>query len=151
MNSELTASGLSVRSTIESCLGYADAKSIQLVAKEFVDATPAWHVHVLSKHDESLDFWMDAAHPERVLKHAKGRDVVVSTYGPADPVPMEVSSEEFRNGTPLMGQRCIRPNARFDVPVDPVSFTLAGPGLPDGHAGRRPYAGPRPRTAAGHP
>src|SRR4051812_12294409 len=58
--------------TIENCLGHVDAKSIDLLGKEFVNVTPAWHVRVLSKYDQLLDFWIDVRHPQQVLKQATG-------------------------------------------------------------------------------
>jgi peroxiredoxin len=36
---------------------------------------------------------------------------------------------DFRNGSPSFGKRIIRTNSRFNVPVDPASFTLAGLGI----------------------
>src|SRR5207247_870349 len=56
------------RSTVENCLSYKEAKSVSLVGKELVEEVPAWHVQVKSKHDESLDFWIDVAHPDHVVK-----------------------------------------------------------------------------------
>jgi len=116
-------------STIENCLGYAEAKSIELVGKEFVNVTPAWHVRVLSKNDELLDFWIDVSHPQRVLKQAKGVDVVVSRYQGNDPIPVEVSAEEYRNGQLLSASRIVRSAAQFNLPVESSAFTLAGLGM----------------------
>ncbi len=125
---------LSVGSTVESCLGYKEAKSINLVGQELVEGIPAWHVSVQSKYHESLDldFWIEVAHPDRVLKHARGSDVVVSKYGDAgsfDPIPTEVTTMDFRNGSSSFGKRFIRSNSHFNLRVDPSSFTLAGLGM----------------------
>jgi hypothetical protein len=87
---------------------------------------------VQSKHDASLDFWIEVAHPSRLLKHACGPDVAVSKYGNAgsrDPIPTEVTTMDFRNGSPELGMRFIRSNSHFNVSIDPVSFTLAGLGM----------------------
>jgi len=123
---------MSVNRTVENCLGYREAKSLNLIGQELVEGVPAWHVHVQSKYDEPLDFWIEVAHPDRLLKQANGRDVVVSKYEDASSIPMEVTTMDFRNGSPSFGMRFIRSNSRFDVPVDPSSFTLAGLGMPVG-------------------
>ncbi len=118
--------------TIENCLGYVDAQSIQLLGREFVNVTPAWHVRVLSKNDQLLDFWIDVSHPERVLKQARGVDVAVSRYQGNDPIPVEVSAEQYRNGTLFVATRFVRSAAQFNVPVDSSVFTLAGLGMKEG-------------------
>jgi RNA polymerase sigma factor (sigma-70 family) len=126
---------LFVDSTVESCLGYNEAKSIKLIGRESVDGVPAWHVQVKSKHDEILDFWMDVAQPVRVLKHAIGPNVVVSKYqASTTSPPIPVSTVAYRNGAPWFRNRFIRTNAYFNKPVDPASFTLAGLGMQVGAA-----------------
>ena len=120
---------MSVNRTVESCLGYRDAKSLNLIGQELVEGVPAWHVHLQSKYDESLDFWVAVAHPDRLLKHAKGRDVVVSKYEDAASIPTEVTTLEYLNGSPWGGIRFSRSKAQFNEPVDPSSFTLAGLGM----------------------
>ena len=124
-----------VRRTVEDCLGYNEAKSITLVGGEIVEGSPAWHVRVRSKYDEILDFWMEMAHPERLLKSAHGSDVALSRYagpGSSDPIPTEVTTMDYRNGSPSFGKRFIRSKSEFNVPVEPASFTLAGLGIADG-------------------
>jgi RNA polymerase sigma factor (sigma-70 family) len=123
---------LSAGSTVENCLGYNGAKSIELAGKEMVERVEAWHVRVRSKFDALLDFWIDVARPTRVLKHANGNNFALSKYDEAklrDPIPTEVTSMDFRNGSPLMGKRIIRSNSHFNVSIDPASFTLAGLGM----------------------
>jgi peroxiredoxin len=123
---------LSMGSTVEDCLGYHEAQSIDLVGEELVEEISAWHVRVQSKHGESLDFWIEVAHPERLLKHARGRDLAVSQYDAAnsrDPIPTEVTTIEFRDGSPLFVRRFIRSNSHFNVSIDPASFALAGLGM----------------------
>ncbi len=122
---------LSVSSTVENSLGYNEAKSIKLVGKESANGIPAWHVHVRSKHDQSFDFWLDAYQPTRVLKSAYGSKVVVSKYDPlttSPPIPTEVMTTG-NYGSSVMTRRFIRTSARFNDPVDPASFTLAGLGM----------------------
>src|SRR5437764_12157622 len=84
------------------------AKSIELAGKEMVEGIPAWHVQVRSKYDALLDFWIDVARPTRVLKHASGRNFVVSKYddaNPRDPIPTEATMMDFRTGSPSSGTR----------------------------------------------
>ncbi len=124
-----------VETTVEGCLGYADAKSFELAGEESVEGIPAWHVRVQSRSWGTLDFWIEVAHPERVLKRANGSDVVLSKYeGDAsrDPLPVEVKIMTFRNGAPFMGEQFIRSNASYNVPMEPSSFTLSGLGIAKG-------------------
>jgi RNA polymerase sigma factor (sigma-70 family) len=128
---------LTVGSTVENCLGHIDAKSVQLLGKELVEGVAAWHVQVKSRHDATLDFWMDVARPTCVLKHASGRAVVVSKYEnqtTRNPLPSETTTIESRNGTLYYSQRFVQVSAQFDVPVDPASWTLAGLGMKVGSA-----------------
>jgi peroxiredoxin len=123
---------LSVGSTVESCLGYHEAKSIELVGEETLGGVAAWHVQVRSKYDQLLDYWIDVAQPIRVVKQAHGNDFVVSQYDdakPRDPIPTEVITRIFRNGAPLFYNRFLRSNSRFNMTIDPASFTLAGLGV----------------------
>jgi|GEM_PF-2293160 len=120
---------VSLGSTVENCLAYHDAKSIDLVGKEEVDGIPAWHVRVHSKYDQSLDFWIDAVRSDRLLKHAHGADVTLSKYDSAalrDTLPMEVTTINMRNGSRSLVQRFVRSNPKYNQSVDPSSFTLAG-------------------------
>jgi peroxiredoxin len=123
-------------STIEGCLGYLEAKSIKLAGQEFVDGVPTWHVQVVSKYDERLEFWLDLARPTQVLKHAKnGSDVAISRYSDDSTgrsIPTEVTSLEYHNGAPFFARRFVRSNAQFNLRIDPASWTLAGLGLPIG-------------------
>jgi len=123
-------------STIEGCLGYSEAKFINLVGKESVEGVSAWHVELRSKHDETLDFWIDVAQPARLLKQSKGDDFVLSKYddaNPRDPIPIELTTmSSSQNGSLSFGNRFIRSKAQFNMPVDPASFTLAGLGMPVG-------------------
>jgi hypothetical protein len=126
--------GHSPHTTVENCLAYTDAKSIELVAKESSEEVNAWHVYVTSKYDESLDFWIDAARPPRLIKQARGSDVVLSKFDdahPEDSIPIEIKARNDRN---LLEQRFIRGKTRFNVPVDPASWTLASLGIVIGTA-----------------
>lgn len=122
-------------STIDGCLGYIRAKSIKLVGREMLDGVDAWHVRVIPHYDTPLDFWIDVARPERLLKTIVGKDVVVSRYDPSnrDPLPSQVHVEEYRDGAQLQFRRRFdRVSATFDLPVDPALWTMAGLGMPVG-------------------
>jgi RNA polymerase sigma factor (sigma-70 family) len=120
-------------STIEGCLGYGEAQSIHLVGQESVEGLPAWHIQVQSKHDETLDFWIDVAQPARVLKQAVGNDIVASRYDettPRDPIPTEVTAMTlYQNSALAFSKHFVRSNAHFNVTIDPAAFTLAGLGM----------------------
>ena len=122
---------LFVSSTIENSLGYKDAKSVKLVGKESVNGVPAWHVHVESRSDLPVDLWMDVAHPVHVVKSASGSKSAVSRYDSAatkDLIPVEVTTTGTY-GTMSLTRRYLETDAQFNIPVDPVSWTLAGLGM----------------------
>jgi len=121
--------------TVESCLGYAKAKSVELMGQEIMDGVPAWHVRVELPQQSfpvRLDFWMDAARPERVIRHSFNGEVVVSRYDesdPGDPIPSEVQALEDRPGGPRIAKRFVRTLSDWDTPVESRQFTLAGLGM----------------------
>jgi thiol-disulfide isomerase/thioredoxin len=123
---------LSMWDTVEGCLPYHNSESVQLVGEESVEGASTWHVRVRRDSWEG-DFWLEKAHPIRVLKHTVNGSVVVAKYddaNPADPIPIEVT-ETYLHGTRGDGKACsvtrfTRRNARFNIPVDPASWTLAG-------------------------
>lgn len=127
--------------TIESCLSFKRAKSVQLVGKEPVEGIPAWHVRLQVQFGPTpmnKDFWLEAAHPTRVIKHQFNGDTVWSKYDPAnpqDPIPTEVRAMtgHITSGTNptfyYSHLQLVRRNARFNIPVDPTSWTLAGLGM----------------------
>ena len=124
------------RTTIEDCLGHRNAESVQLVGRESVEKIATWHVRVLFKSHMASDFWIDISHPSRVIKNAWNGDEVLSEFDPAqpdDPIPTEVFCIAFHGPDRERSQtRFIRRRARFNVPVDPASWTLAGLNLPVG-------------------
>jgi RNA polymerase sigma factor (sigma-70 family) len=121
---------LSYGGTIEACLGYSEAPSIQMVGQESVEGVTAWHIQVQSKYGEALNFWIDVAQPTRLIKQSVQNNFVVSKYDPAhpgDPIPTEVTTMDYdRNGSPQLGRHIVRSNAQFNISVGPASFTLAG-------------------------
>lgn len=116
-------------SKVEDCLGYNQAKAINLLGKELVEDRLAWHVQVQTQYDAALHFWLDVDHPTRVLKHAAGQEVAISKYGGASPLPVEVSSVD-RHFKRVISQT----SAQLNPSVDPSSFTLAGLGMQVGTA-----------------
>ncbi len=127
--------------TIESCLSITRAKAIQLVGKEAVEGIPAWHVRLQvpsGQNPMDKDFWLEAAHPTRVIKHQFNGNTVWSKYdaaNPQDPIPTEVRAMtgHLTSGTNHIFYHAyhqyVRRSARFNVPVDPASWTLAGLGM----------------------
>ncbi len=121
---------LFIESTVRSCLAYEEAKSVKLMGKESVEGKPAWRVQVLSKHDELLDFWIDAARPERLLKQAHGQNVVLSRYDRSGgPIPAEVIAKDHRDGKPRTEIRYLLSAVEFNLAVPASTWTLAGLGM----------------------
>jgi peroxiredoxin len=117
------------RGSVEMHLGYQDAKSIKLLGKELVEDTLAWHINVESQHGWSPHFWVEVDNPTRVLKHVHGSDVVISRYEGNSPIPVQVLISIPRQKS---SRRFEQTSAKPNVAIDPVSFTLAGLGMPIG-------------------
>jgi RNA polymerase sigma factor (sigma-70 family) len=116
-------------STVESCLAYGEAKSVKLVGRETVEGIASWHVRVLDKWSMNCDFWIDVRHPSHVVQCEYSGNTVVSKFDaaqPKDPIPIEVAMG--------LGRRLLRSNTRFNIRVDPASWTLAGLNMPLGTA-----------------
>ncbi|MFO1460676.1 MAG: sigma-70 family RNA polymerase sigma factor [Verrucomicrobiota bacterium] len=118
-------------STVQSSLAYGNAENVRLEGREKVDGRPAWHVQIRTKYG-ALDFWMDAEHPERVLRHTSGTSTVVSRYSAPDSLPTEVEVLDVREGRPFYKTVFVRTRLEILESVDPTRFTLAGLGMPIG-------------------
>jgi len=127
-----------IADTVESCLPLGPAGSVQRLGKEAVEGVPAWHVR-LPRGSMIADFWVEVARPTLVIKHTFNGSEVVSKYdekNPKDPIPIEVR-EMFLHGTvgrktAFSETRRLRRNARFNIQVDPVNWTLTGLGMKAG-------------------
>jgi peroxiredoxin len=127
----------SVTDSVESCLAYGRAEAVQLLIKESVEGTPAWHVRVTyPKSIAHFDFWIDVNQSSHVVKCEFNGNTVISRFDaahPDDPIPTEVDFVCFygleRTRT---DQTILRRTARYNVPVDPTSWTLAGLDMPVG-------------------
>ena len=116
--------------TVKSCLAYEEAKSIKLIGKEPVEGIPAWRVQVVSKYDDRLDFWIEVAHPERLLKQSYGQNFVLSRYDRfGSALPVEMIAKDYRNGKLQMEIRYVLSNVKLGVPVPASTWTLAGLGM----------------------
>jgi RNA polymerase sigma factor (sigma-70 family) len=116
-----------VEVSMEDCLGWKEAEA-ELVGVEDIDGIPAYHVRVTVAGDESLDYWVDKARPERLIQRTYGLDIVKSKYDDvdlSDPLPVEVSIMKFSDGILSGTTRLILTHTRYNTPVDPSSFTLA--------------------------
>lgn len=118
-------------STVQSSLAYGISELVHLEGRERVDDRPAWHVRIRTKYGP-IDFWMDAEHPERVLRHTYGTSTVVSRYSAPDPLPTEVEVLDVREGRPFYKTVFVRTRLEILESVDPARFTLAGLGMPIG-------------------
>ena len=123
------STSLYVENRIENCLDYKEAKAITLAGKEVVEGNPAWHVQVESKYDSTIDFWIDALQPTRVLKLQANGDIALSRYSDTDlkdPLPTDVKKITYRNGVPRYETRVVRLSTQYNVPVAPACWTLDG-------------------------
>lgn len=123
---------LSVNGSVESCLGARQAK---FVGVENIDGFQAFHVRVESAGGEVLDYWIDQDRPERLIQQTYGLDIVKSKFDDLnlnDPIPIEVSTMSFRNGSLEYNSRLVRSKASYNEPVDQTNFSLAGLGMPVG-------------------
>jgi len=125
--------------TVEGCLGLQNLKPVSLVGKEDVDGIPAWRVNVQVATNWPIEFWIDAAHPTHVIKMAEPArpGTVWSEYDPQnpdDPLPIEVNAEDHEGKTTnyVYETHVVRRNSRYNVPIQPKAFTLAGLDMPIG-------------------
>jgi RNA polymerase sigma factor (sigma-70 family) len=122
----------SLSDTIESCLACDQAESVGLAGEESVEGASTWHLRV-RRNSMDRDFWLEKAHPTRVLKLAFNGSVVVAKYDdahPDDPIPIEITESLLHGtaggGTAVSVTSITRRGAQFNIPVDPASWTLAG-------------------------
>lgn len=126
--------------TVEGCLGfgYTNAKPVTLLGLDDVNGVSAWHVRLEIQTNWNFDFWMDAAHPTHVIKQQalNRRGMVYSTYDekhPDDPLPIETHEISYYGTDPRPWDVWMtRTNTRYNVPINPKSFTLAGLEMPIG-------------------
>src|SRR5438128_4481890 len=128
-----------VKYTIESCLAYEHAESVELSGKETVEGVAAWHVRVpFAQYHVNYDFWIDVSHPSHVVKCEWNGDTVFSKFDaahPEDPIPIEVRTVRFYGRERARFEESfLRGTTRYNVPVDPGSWTLAGLNMPVGTA-----------------
>src|SRR6185295_967018 len=121
--------------SLERGLVFEEPKTVQLVGKESSGGVQTWHVAVQTKFNERLEYWIDTAKPEHVLKLKFRGTVLTSKYdekNPVDPIPIETLALESQGGKPRFESRIIRHRTRYNVPLDPRNWTLAGLGMPPG-------------------
>jgi RNA polymerase sigma factor (sigma-70 family) len=104
-------------------------KGAELVGEEDLDGKATYHIRV---NGSGLSYWLDKAHPERLLQVTYGRETVKSKYNEAnlgDPIPDEVTMIHFRNDEVSDESRLVCTSKSYNTPIDAESFTLAGMGL----------------------
>jgi hypothetical protein len=125
----------SVRDTIESCLTHSNAGSVQLAGRESVEGVIAWHIRV-PYPTVTYDYWIDVNNPSRVVKCGFNGNTVFSKYdaaNPDDPIPTKIRIVMFYGReNARFDKHILRRSARFNIPVDPTSWTLAGFNMPVG-------------------
>ena len=119
---------ISTEGSVEGCLMLTHAKEVRLIGREYLDGAPSWRVRVSNATGDEVDFWMDAARPERVLKVASRGQEAVSTYDdapPGDPIPRVVVATQHAP-TYEYRSRVRLSDVQYGAPVDAKTFTLAG-------------------------
>jgi len=132
------ADNLSFGSPIENFFGYQNAQSVALIGKETVGNIPAWHIRVQVADSWRYEFWIDVNQPTHVVKEDSPNvgTIILARFderNPLDPIPLEVNSVAHYGGDPRPWETMmVRRNTRYNVPIDPSAFTLAGLGMPVG-------------------
>ena len=126
-----------VTDTIERCLAYTHAESDEMIGKESVEGVATWHVRVpFPKARVNYDFWIDASNPSHVVKCQFNGNTAFSKFdatNPEDPIPIEVKTVNFYGSQRgRVETSFLRRKTRYNVPVDPASWTLAGLNMPVG-------------------
>jgi hypothetical protein len=148
MDISATSEGAHIYNFDPRCLGFSEYLPVgsgverwlktgpqELVGDDTVDGIPAIHLRIGAPNEALQEYWLDKAHPEHLLLYSYRDDQVRSRYDdsdPRDPLPVEVESSTYRNGKLTRHSRLVRTSARYNVPVEPSSFTLAGLGIPIG-------------------
>jgi thiol-disulfide isomerase/thioredoxin len=127
---------LAVHYTIDFCLRYSRAESVTLVGAEPVEGLPTWHVRVSIPDSTPADFWIHTNYPSHVVKCAYNGDTAFSIYDPAhpeDPLPVEIRTvRHYGLEGGRLEESIVRRTARYNVPVAPTCWTLAGLNMPLG-------------------
>jgi hypothetical protein len=132
------ADNLSIGNPIEDFLGYRTAQSVALVGKEIVGGITAWHIRVQVADTWRYEFWIDAKHPTHVIKQESpnvGTTIFAKfdDQNPSDPLPVEIDAMQHFGGDPRPWEtRMVRRKTRYNVPIEPKAFTLAGLDMPIG-------------------
>ena len=126
---------ISAHDTLDQMSCFQNPESVSLVGKEDVGGIPAWHVKETLSGDWVYEFWLDAAHPTHILKHADpgNHAMLFEKYdpqNPSDPLPVEI--DFIDQGRWATENYWFRRQARYNVPIAPKAFTLAGLRMPPG-------------------
>jgi thiol-disulfide isomerase/thioredoxin len=126
---------LDTEDSIDVWISELNQESLELLGKETVRGTPAWHVKVENQYGSTLHYWIHAEQPHRLLKHSEGTDAVVMKYDqadPFDPIPTEFTMAKRRNGNLHYERRMIRTRSSYNIEADSVDWSLAGLEMPIG-------------------
>ncbi len=112
-------------------------RSVTLVGQEAHQGQSTWHLRMdMAGTAFSMDYWIDVAHPTRVLRCEINREYAVSSYAQendSDPLPSEVSSSSFLPTGELRSTRLFRRLVtRYQVEIPEGSFEFAGLKAPIG-------------------
>lgn len=128
--------------SVDNCVAYRGAKSVSLVGTEMVNGHRTWHVRVVDRYGQHVDFWIEDARGFPVHKYqfrtpsGGYRAVSVSRYNPDkmnEPIPVHVESAGYDERDQMIEQRIVTVlEADSGIEVDTEVWELAGLGLPVG-------------------
>jgi len=126
---------ITAHGTLDKMSCFQNPESVSIIGKEDVGGIPAWHLKEILSGDWVYEFWLDVAHPTHILKHADpgNHSMLFERYdpqNPSDPLPGEI--DFIDQGHWAYECYWFRRHARYNVPIDPKAFTLAGLGMAPG-------------------
>lgn len=123
------------RTPVQEYYGLRDAESMELVGRENLGGTDAWHVRARIPDKVDVDFWVEVRNPERALKLAVLEDRIESRYDeadPSDPLPVWTRVTTTAAARASWSTELRRLKMQYHQPVPPEVFTLAGLRVPVG-------------------
>ncbi|NLS96042.1 MAG: M56 family metallopeptidase [Planctomycetaceae bacterium] len=120
---------------VAACLAYREAKDVRLLGSEKIAGRDAWHVRVVDKFDQQLDFWIEMPN-YRVAKSefrlGKIYRVALSEWSSGGVLPTSVATKEYYSGR-LLWEWTLKASKLAELAeLPPGIWTLEGLDLPVG-------------------
>ena len=130
--------------SIQSSLGYHNAKSISLIGREDVERRKTWHVTVVDSYDQQKDFWIAPEAGFPVLRHefaiGPWHNITTSEYENVDSsfvaaaLPKRTKTEGYVTDRPSFVRTISIERVESETPIGASTWTLTGLNLPVGAA-----------------